>query len=256
MSELLVDTHCHIDFEQFETDRAQVIANLLANNVEGMIVPAVHRGNWQSVLDLCTEHSQLHAALGIHPCFMHKSKPQDCEALAKIATEHRDNLVAVGECGLDFSLDTVEQQRHYFTYQIKLACELNLPLIIHHRNSHDIIWAFLRKFKPPKGGVIHAFSGSLQQAERYIDLGFKLGVGGTITYSRAQKTRDVIAQVPSESLVLETDAPDMPIFGRQGERNSPEYLKEIFAVLCLLRDENGAELAMQLRANTRALFAV
>ena len=256
MSIQLIDTHCHLDFEQFDNDRESLIANLATKEVSDVIVPAVHQGNWQSVLDLCAAHDNLHAALGIHPCFMHKAEPKDIDALSELALNQRANIVAIGECGLDFSLETVEQQRHYFTAQIKLACELDLPLIIHHRNSHDIIWAFLRKYKPARGGVIHAFSGSLQQAERYIDLGFKLGVGGTITYSRAQKTRDVISGVPVECLMLETDAPDMPIFGRQGERNSPEYLKEIFAVLCLLRDQNGAELANQLRINTRDLFKI
>ena len=256
MNTPLIDSHCHLDFEPFDIDRESLIANLATKGVSDVVVPAVHKGNWQRVIDLCGAHENLHAALGIHPCFMHKAERKDCDELALMAQQYREQIVAIGECGLDFSLDTLEQQRHYFTFQIKLACELDLPLIIHHRNSHDIIWAFLRKFKPPKGGVIHAFSGSLQQAERYIDLGFKLGVGGTITYSRAQKTREVMAKVPVESLLLETDAPDMPIFGRQGERNSPYYLKEVFAVLCLLREQAGDELAKQLAQNTRQLFAL
>jgi len=256
----LIDTHCHLDFEQFDQDRSALIANLATKGVTDVIVPAVYKNNWQGVLDLAAKHDNVHAALGIHPCFIDRSDLSDCEQLTKLATEQRDNIVAIGECGLDFSLDTVEQQRHYFTAQIKLAVELELPLIIHHRKSHDIILAFLRKFKPPCGGVIHAFSGSDQQAHQYIDLGFKLGIGGTITYSRASKTRDVVAKVPLESLVLETDAPDMPIYGRQGERNSPFYLGEIFTVLSLLRaeqyDESPKTVAEQLRANTKSLFGI
>lgn len=253
-----IDTHCHLDFEQFDSDREQVIANLATKGVTDVIIPAVYHRNWQNVLDLTAKHPNLHAALGIHPCFVDRSEYRHTDDLAQMVADNRQSIVAIGECGLDFSLDTIEQQRHYFTAQIKLAIEYDLPLIIHHRKSHDIILAFLRKFKPAAGGVIHAFSGSEQQARQYIDLGFKLGVGGTITYSRAQKTRDVISRMPLESLVLETDAPNMPIYGRQGERNSPEYIGEIFTVLGLLRgdhsDQPVSEIAEQLNVNARALF--
>lgn len=253
---MLIDTHCHLDFPAFDLVREDLLANLEHYQLDSIIVPAIHSGNWHSVLSLCSDHPRLHAALGIHPGFIEQSKEEDCQALRQLVLQHQDQLVAIGECGLDFSLDTVEQQRHYFTFQIQLACELALPLIIHHRRSHDIIWAMLRKYQPPKGGVIHAFSGSLQQAERYIDLGFKLGVGGGITYSRARKTRDVVSRVPLGSLVLETDAPDMPIYGRQGQINSPAYLGEIFSVLAVLRSLDPETLAQQLSLNSRELFGL
>jgi TatD DNase family protein len=250
----LIDSHCHLDFEQFDEDREVLIDGLLAKDVTDVIVPGVHQGNWQRVLDLAAKYEHIHPALGIHPCFMAKSKHSHIDDLAAMVEQHKDKLVAIGECGLDFSLEDIEPQRFYFAEQIKLAQEHKLPLIIHHRNSNDIVLAFLRKYKPEAGGVIHAFSGSEQQARQYIDLGFKLGLGGTITYPRAQKTREVVTKVPLESLILETDAPDMPIYGRQGKRNSPQYLGEIFTVLTLLRDEPAVEMAAQLRLNTQQLF--
>ena len=137
-----------------------------------------------------------------------------------------------------------------------MAKQFQLPVILHHRKSHDIILRQLRQYQLPKGGVIHAFSGSYQQAMQYIQLGFKLGVGGTITYERAVKTRAVMAKVPLDALVLETDAPDMPICGRQGQRNSPEYLPEILAVLALLRHEPIEQITQVLWATTCALFAL
>jgi TatD DNase family protein len=282
----LIDSHCHLDFAEFAEDRDTLIDGLRARGVASVIVPAVKPGNWQRVLDLTAKHKNLYPALGIHPCFLEGAsadsgvvkgadsgvvkgadsgvvkgaysgvvKRQDIDDLAALI-EQNPQVVAVGECGLDFTLDNVDEQRYYFTAQIKLAQQFKLPLVIHHRKCHDIILAFLRKFKPQQGGVIHAFSGSYQQAQQYIDLGFKLGIGGTITYPRAVKTREVVCKVPLESLILETDAPDMPIYGRQGKRNSPEYLGEIFTVLTLLRDEPAIEMEKQLLANTRALFSL
>ncbi|NQZ07668.1 MAG: TatD family hydrolase [Algicola sp.] len=251
----LIDSHCHLDFAEFDEDRDTLIDSLLTRGVSSVIVPAVKPGNWQTVLDLTAKHDNLYPALGIHPCFLEGSKRHDVDDLAALI-EQNPQVIAVGECGLDFTLDNVDEQRYYFTAQIKLAQQFKLPLIIHHRKCHDIILAFLRKFKPQQGGVIHAFSGSYQQAQQYIDLGFKLGIGGTITYSRAGKTREVVCKVPLESLILETDAPDMPIYGRQGERNSPAYLGEVFTVLTLLRDEPAVEIEKQLLANTRSLFSL
>lgn len=258
----LIDSHCHLDFADFDQDRQTLIDGLFSKNVSKAIVPSVNVGNWQAVLKLAQKFSQIHPALGIHPCFLDNAQHSDIDDLALLIEQHlkpqpdQAKVVAIGECGLDFTLDNVDQQRFYFTEQIKLAEQFKLPLIIHHRKSNDIVLAFLRKFKPQYGGVIHAFSGSMQQAEQYIDLGFKLGIGGTITYDRAQKTRDVVRQVPLTSLVIETDAPDMPIFGRQGSRNSPEFLGEIFTVLTLLREESATEIEQQLQRNTEQLFGL
>jgi TatD DNase family protein len=260
MSVNLIDSHCHLDFDIFDEDRDKLIKGLGNRGISSVVVPAIGRENWQKVLDLATRFSTVYPALGIHPCFLAKAEKSHIDDLAALIELHNQpnsgkvRVVAVGECGLDFSLDNVDLQRHYFTEQIALANQFKLPLIIHHRKSHDIVLAFLRKYKPQKGGIIHAFSGSYQQAQQYIDLGFKLGIGGTITYSRAEKTRDVVSKVPLDSLVLETDAPDMPIYGRQGERNSPEYIGEVFTVLTLLRDEPAAEIEKALLRTTKSMF--
>lgn len=252
----LIDTHCHLDFAAFDEDRDTLIDALPTRGVSSVIVPAVSHENWQRVLDLAARHASVFAALGIHPMFLDTAEKSHIDDLTKLLEKHRDEVVAIGECGLDMSLDNIDVQRFYFTEQLKLAQQFDLPVIIHHRKSHHLILPFVKKYLPAKGGVIHAFSGSIEQAKQYIDLGFKLGVGGTITYDRAKKTRETIAEVPLESLVLETDAPDMPIHGRQGKRNSPEYLGEIFTVLTLLREVPGNEIERQLRENSRALFGL
>lgn len=140
--------------------------------------------------------------------------------------------------------------------QLKLAKRYDLPVILHSRRTHDKLAMHLKRHDLPRTGVVHGFSGSLQQAERFVQLGYKIGVGGTITYPRASKTRDVIAKLPLASLLLETDAPDMPLNGFQGQANRPEQAARVFAVLCELRPEPADEIAQALLNNTYTLFNV
>ena len=250
----LIDTHCHLDFAQFDEDRDALLAELPTKGVSAIVNPSVNAQNWQRVIELAAKHDNIHAALGLHPCFLDEAKPADLRTLSQLVETHKP--VAIGECGLDFTLDNHDVQHYFFTAQLTLAKQHDLPVLLHHRKSHDIILKALRQYKLPKGGIIHAFSGSHQQAMQYVDLGFKLGIGGTITYDRAEKTREAISNVPLEALVLETDAPDMPIYGRQGSRNSPIYIGEIFTVLGMLLEVDQPTLAAQLRENTRSVLGV
>ncbi len=252
----LFDTHCHLDFAAFDEDRNILLDVLDVKGVERLVIPAIGQENWQRVLDLAASRDSLFPALGIHPMFLEDVEVSALQQLSELVTKHREKVVAIGECGLDMSLENLDRQRVFFSEQLKLAEQVKLPVIVHHRKSHHLILPFLKKYRPSKGGVIHAFSGSYEQAMQYIDLGFKLGVGGTITYDRAQKTREAICKVPASALVLETDAPDMPIHGRQGMRNSPEYLGEIFAVLSLMTEIPGNELQAILWQNSCELFGL
>ena len=230
------DTHCHIDFADFAHDRSKVLAEAAACNVSHMLIPGVTLAQCAELLSL--ENSQgitFYKALGLHPYFLNEHLVDDFERLAALANTYRDSIVAIGECGIDRSIEKLDYQMQLFLKHIELANDLELPLIVHHRKSHDLIAQAFKTRKPKCGGIIHAFSGSKQTANDYIDLGFKLGVGGTITYSRAQKTRDVIANMPIENLVLETDAPSMPLNGFQGERNTPSQITRVLDVLCELK---------------------
>lgn len=252
----LIDTHCHLDFAAFDEDRKGLLEVLPTKGITKIVNPSVSFENWQRVLDLAASVEMVHPALGIHPMFLDNAETSHIDDLRRLIEHHRQAVVAVGECGLDLSQDNIEQQRFYFAEQLKIAQDFDLPVIIHHRKSHHLLLPFLKKYRVAKGGVIHAFSGSYEQAMQYIELGFKLGIGGTITYDRAEKTRETITRVPLEALVLETDAPDMPIHGRQGKRNSPEYLGEIFTVLSLLTEVPGPELESQLLKNSCGLFGI
>ncbi|RID15075.1 metal-dependent hydrolase, partial [Escherichia coli] len=180
------------------------------------------------------------------------------DQLQQALERHPAKVVAVGEIGLDLFGDDpqFERQQWLLDEQLKLAKRYDLPVILHSRRTHDKLAMHLKRHDLPCTGVVHGFSGSLQQAERFVQLGYKIGVGGTITYPRASKTRDVIAKLPLASLLLETDAPDMPLNGFQGQPNRPEQAVRVFDVLCELRPEPEDEIAEVLLNNTYALFSV
>jgi TatD DNase family protein len=253
----LVDTHCHLDFPAFDEDRAEVIRACRQQGIEQVIVPAVARSNWSSVLELCEQDAGLFPALGLHPVFTEQHQDSDLLELEKRLATHREQLVAVGEIGLDYYIQAPdkEKQSALFEAQLQLARQADLPVILHVRKAHDQVLGFLKSVGV-KGGTSHAFNGSLQQAKKYIDLGFKLGFGGTLTYENANKIQALARQLPLDSIVLETDAPDMVVASHKGERNSPAYLPEILQALSSLRSETIQQVAKQTTANAHAVFSL
>lgn len=249
----MIDSHCHLDFNCFDYDREQVLENCKKLSVDTIVIPGTQANQWQNQIDLCHLNPQLRFALGLHPYFLSQFTPSDLVELTRLLEQHSNKVVALGEIGLDTHIDVDWQlQKHVFEQQLTIAKNQLLPVILHHRNSHNELIRILKASKFNRGGIVHAFSGSLQEAQTYVDLGFKIGVGGGITYPRANKTRNVISQLPLTSLVLETDAPDMPLMGKQGERNSPEYLPEIFECLLTLRNETKEQLQQACTQNVQA----
>ena len=256
----LIDSHCHLDFPEFNPDRQQVISAAFEQGIEAICIPGTESRRWQPLLQMCTETTKpvrLYAALGIHPWFIDQHKPDDLQQLVKLL-ETKQYIVAVGEIGLDFALQTVSQkaQEFWFTEQLELARQFGKPVILHARKAHDLILKQLRQKPVKRGGIVHAFSGSEQQAYQYIEQGFCLGFGGGITYPRAKKTRALAASLPLSSLVLETDAPDMPLCGFQGQRNEPAQLTEVLKCLAELRPEPLAEIAGATRRNTLQILSI
>lgn len=252
------DSHCHLDFKEFNGLTEPLFEQCHTANINNIIVPAIAPSNWEEVLTLCNKKQKhqvrLHGCLGIHPWFLHDLSEQALEELTQICHLHKKQIVAIGETGIDGKIaleqDNLYKQIHFFEHQITLAKQLNLPLIIHHRRSHQEIVKILRQqLNNLNGGIIHAFSGSYQQAKQYIDLGFKLGIGGTITYPRAKKTINAIKRLPVTSMVLETDAPAMPLYGFQGQNNSPLRIIDIFNTLMEIRQESPEQLSIALEQN-------
>ena len=240
---MLIDSHCHIDFCCFDHDRNDVLNSCKKLAVDTIVIPGTEASQWQKQIDLCHLYPQLRFALGLHPYFLKSFESLHLVELSQLLNQFQDKVLAVGEIGLDTHIDVDwKLQLQVFEQQLLIAEERMLPVILHHRNSHNELIRTLKAKKFTQGGIVHAFSGSVEVAKTYIDLGFKIGVGGGITYSRASKTRNTLAQLPINCLVLETDAPDMPLMGKQGQRNSPEYLPEIFESLLSLRTETKQQL--------------
>ena len=251
----LIDTHCHLDFPVFDPDRAALLAECRQLGVSEYIIPAVGEENWGRVMALAAEHDGISYALGVHPWYVGGQTPAVLTRLQRLLAERPRGLVAVGECGLDLRSQVPQEgQVEAFEAQVRLAMAHELPLIVHSVRANDTVARILRRFKPAQGGVIHAFSGSLQQAEAFWQLGFRLGIGGVISYERANKTREAVRAMPLEALLLETDAPDMPLQGRQGETNTPASLPEIAALLAQLRQQPLADVISVLHESTQKLF--
>lgn len=233
----LIDSHCHLDFPDFSNDLARVFERARRKEVREFLVPGVSANNWLAVLDLACQYPGVYPALGLHPHFLASYQPEQLNLLAQLI-EKNPQVVAIGEIGLDKSIDfPFTEQLAICQQQLVLAQRYNLPVIIHCRKAHNELLRLLQQLKLTRGGVIHGFSGSLELAQRYVKLGFKIGVGGVITYPRAKKTRHAVTHLPLSALLLETDSPGMPLAGKQGLRNEPESIYTILCTLSALRKE-------------------
>jgi TatD DNase family protein len=249
----VIDTHVHLDAPEFDADRAAVLAEARAAGVDGFVVPAVARSGFAALGRLAAAESDVYPAYGLHPMYLAEHADADVAALAGWLAGHA--AVAVGECGLDFFVSGLdpERQRRLFDAQLRMARDARLPVIVHARKAVDEVTSMVRRIGGLTG-VVHSFSGSRDQALRLIDLGFRLGFGGPLTYPRAQRLRHLVATLPAEALLAETDAPDQPLCGFQGLRNAPVRLARVVATMAELRAVPVAAMAMQLDANARALF--
>lgn len=249
----LYDSHCHLDAPEFDADRDGVRARARAAGVVRQLVPAVARSGWAKLRDLCAADAGLRPAYGLHPMYLDQHAPEDLEALA--AWLARERPAAVGECGLDFFAEGLdpETQRRYFRGQLALARRFDLPVVLHARRAVDEVVAQLRAVGGLRG-VVHSWSGSPEQARQLFAMGFCLGIGGPVTYPRANRLRSLVAAMPIEFLLLETDAPDQPGAGHRGQRNEPARLTEILRTVAALRGEPEAAVAEATRANAERLF--
>ena len=240
---MLLDTHCHLDAAEFDVDREQVIARAQSAGVQGIVIPAVAQSNFQTVRTLAHSFPQGAYALGIHPMYVQHAQRSDLNDLRDALIAQRDDpkLVAVGEIGLDFFIPEIsqgparEKQELFFQTQLQFAKEFELPVLLHVRKAQDSILKNLRRYRVC-GGIAHAFNGSFQQAEQFIALGFALGIGGAMTYSRALQIRRLATEIALTSIVLETDAPDIaPEWMTDTRRNETREIVGIAQVLAGLR---------------------
>ena len=245
---MLIDTHCHLDATEFDADRAEVVAHARAAGVSCVVIPAVERANFGVVRDLAHATPGAVYALGIHPMYVARAADDDLDALRTAVRAAIDDpaFVAIGEIGLDFfdpdAIAASDRQQAFYRAQLEIAAEFELPVLLHVRRSQDQLLKQLRRVRVV-GGCAHAFNGSFEQAQAFVELGFKLGMGGAMTYERALQIRRLATQMPLDALVLETDAPDIAPAWIKGRRNAPAELPRVAAVLGQLRGLDAVEIA-------------
>lgn len=259
---MLIDTHCHLDAAEFDAGRDVVVAEARAAGVELLVLPAVAAASFAAVAACSRRYPQAVPAYGIHPMYTPQARETDLVALRQwLAQELAGSRppVAVGEIGLDLFLPELQageglaRQEHFFAEQLKIARDFNLPVLLHVRRAIDPVLKQLRRISVP-GGIAHAFNGSRQQAEEFLKLGFKLGFGGTLSYTGSSRIRALAAELPEEALVLETDAPDIRPAFAPDTPNRPQYLATFATTLAQLRGTTPAAVAAFTSANARAVL--
>lgn len=254
-----IDTHCHLDAGEFAGEEVDIAARAATLGVDWIVIPAVECNNFKRVASLAQQLPNGVYALGIHPMYVPQAQESDLAVLRDAVTAAMSDarFVAIGEIGLDFFVPELmqmplrEKQEFFYSEQLKIARDFDLPVLLHVRRAQDALLKYLRRIPVP-GGFAHAFNGSAQQAEAFIRMGFKLGFGGAMTFTRALQIRRLAEQLPLDAIVLETDAPDIAPTWLHPGRNSPEQLPRIGATLAALRGMTAAALARATCANAVA----
>lgn len=260
---IFFDTHTHLDYLQHFSGEplARLIANAQDAQVEKILIVAVMAQDFKTIEKMTALYpNRLYYGLGLHPLYIEQHHAADLDILDHALASRLSSCTAVAEIGLErakaelLTDELWRKQCDFLDAQLQLAKQYHLPVNLHSRKAHDQLFPFLKRIRLPRRGVVHGFSGSYDQAKRFVELGYKIGVGGVISYERANKTRQVISRLPLDSLLLETDSPDMPVFGFQGQPNRPERIADIFRHLCELRKEPPDEIAEIVWRNSCELF--
>jgi TatD DNase family protein len=264
----LIDTHCHFDVEEFDHDRGDVAARAWAAGVGSIVIPGYIAEQWPKLFAVCAAITQpsLLPAPGLHPCYIQQHELAHLEQLEHLL-KIQNNIVAVGEIGLDYfvpelkSAEFKEKQSVFFKAQLALAMRYQKPVILHVRKAHQEVIHILQDMKFKEGGIVHAYSGGIEEAKQYAKLGFRLGIGGPLTYEQSKRLRVVVSEMPLEALVLETDAPDMipqphrlSAVSRNQNRNSPEFLPSVAIALAALKNLPLSDVVAAMHRQSRAVL--
>jgi len=250
----LVDTHCHLDFHQFDEDREAVLARARANGVGRIVIPATDLETSRHAVALAETHADIFAAVGVHPTSTGGFGAQELAELRELARSAK--VVAIGEIGIDLYWKTVPlaEQQTAFRAQLELAGELGKPVIVHDREAHAEVLTQLRETQPRPRGVLHSFSGDRALAATAVEMGFYLGVDGPLTYKKNDALRAIFAEAPLDKILIETDAPYLTPQAHRGQRNEPAYVRYVAEKLAEVRGATLEEIAQATTANAARLF--
>lgn len=251
----LIDTHSHIDMEDFDNDLDEVILNARNAGVEKIVLPSVDKNSFEKVMEISNKYKDVYCALGIHPSEAHNAKEEDFEEIIKLINTSK--VIAIGECGLDYYWDKtyIEEQKKVFLRQIEIARKYKLPLLVHDREAHkDTFDLLTQNIKDEIPIVMHCFSGSLEFARECIKKGMYTALGGVVTFKNAKKAHEIAKEIPLEYLLLETDAPYLTPVPYRGKRNEPAYVKFVAEEIAKIRGISFEEVAETTTANARKIF--
>jgi TatD DNase family protein len=254
---MIVDTHCHLDFEAFDDDRHAVIERALAAGVTRIVVPALDMDNGEIVIGLADQYPQVYAAVGVHPNSSASWEEGWIDTIRGWAAHKK--VVAIGEIGLDYHWDKSppKTQKRAFTLQLALAFELDLPVIIHNRTADDDVLTLLQQSDQStreRPGVLHSFSSSWNIAARAIAMGYYLGFTGPITYKSATELREVVARMPIDRILVETDAPFLSPQTYRGKRNEPAYVVHVVEKIANVRETSVRIVEAMTTENAACVF--
>lgn len=256
MGDILIDTHSHIDMQDFE-DLDSVISNAKSSGVENIIIPSVDRTSFEKVIEISNKYDGIYCALGIHPTEAQKAQNEDFEKMLELSSNKK--VVAVGECGLDYYWDKtfINEQKEAFLKQIEIAKSLKKPIIVHEREAHKDSYDLLtQNIKDEIPVIMHCFSGSLEFAQDCIKKGFYIALGGVVTFKNAKKVHEIAQKIPLKNLLLETDAPYLTPEPYRGKRNEPAYVKFVAEKIADLRGISFDEVAGTTTKNARKVFGI
>lgn len=250
---MIIDSHCHIDFSEFDNDRKDVLKRASSQGVEKIIIPGVMKNTWQRIKLCCEKNPQLYPCYGLHPYFVKNHKPEDLESLRQWVTKNK--TIAIGECGLDFFLKDLDRklQQFYFEEQLDIALEFNLPVVIHARKSTEDVINTIKK-RPSLQGMIHSYSGSYEQAKQLIELNFYISIGSSVTYENSSRIRKIVQALPLEHILIETDAPDQPVAKSKSRRNEPVYIIDVIDTIATLQNTDRKTVSNITTKNAMELF--
>ncbi|HEY5537871.1 MAG TPA: TatD family hydrolase [Acetobacterium sp.] len=255
---MLIDSHAHIDEEKYDNDREEVLENARAAGVELIINPASDEESSRRAVALSEKYPMVYATVGFHP---HDAKSYNCKEHGQMLREwaKKDKVIAIGEIGLDYHYDLSPRdiQQSVFVDQLMIAKEIALPVVIHNRESMEDMWRLLKEhFSPEVGGVMHSYSGSVEMARIFLDMGFYLSISGTLTFKNARKLPEVVAMMPLNRLLVETDSPYMTPTPHRGKRNEPAYVRFVAEEVARIRGMSIEALEEITTENTKRVFGI
>lgn len=254
---MLVDSHAHLDDKRFDNDREDIIKNLKENNIEFIVNPGADLETSKKAVNLAKNNDNIYAAVGVHPHDVKDMDKNTIEELRKLAEEEK--VVAIGEIGLDYYYDNSprELQKKWFREQIKLAKELDLPIIIHDRDAHEDTYNILKEENDEKlRGIMHCYQSSLEMSSQFIDLGFFISLAGPITFKNAKTPKEVAKGVSLDNLLIETDSPYLTPHPYRGKRNEPKHVKYVAQTIADLKNISIEEVMEKTRNNTKKIFGI